>query len=156
MHMTDTSPTAPQEDHHEPNLRPTPPPGAYGNPSTGDHGVPSGGGQGAPLRPEDEKLWATLIHIGGIFFGFVPALIGYLLLRERGTVIKENTRVALNFQLTMAIGYVIGVILSVVTIGLLIGLAVWVVTIIFSIMAAISTNQGRPYKYPLAIQFFNS
>ena len=23
----------------------------------------------APLRPEDEKLWATLIHVGGIFFG---------------------------------------------------------------------------------------
>ena len=151
--MTDTPPTPPHEDHHEPNRQPTPPPGAYGNPSTGDHGVPSGGGQGAPLRPEDEKLWATLIHIGGIFFGFVPALIGYLLLRERGTVIKENTRVALNFQLTMAIGYVIGVILSVVTIGLLIGLAVWVVTIIFSIMGALSANQGGSYKYPLSIEF---
>lgn len=158
--MTDTSPTSPKEGGHEPNRQPPPPPppppGAYGNPSAGDQGVPSGRGDGSPLRPGDEKLWATLIHIGGIFFGFVPALLGYLLLRERGAFIKENTRVALNFQLTMAIGYVIGVILSVITIGLLIGFAVWVITIIFSIMAAISTNQGRPYKYPLAIQFFNS
>ena len=25
-----------------------------------------------PLSPADEKLWATLIHVGGILFGFLP------------------------------------------------------------------------------------
>lgn len=35
-----------------------------------------------PLNPSDEKLWATLIHIGGILFGFLPSLIGYLVLER--------------------------------------------------------------------------
>ena len=38
------------------------------------------------LSPADEKLWATLIHVAGIFFYFVPALIGYLLLKDQGPV----------------------------------------------------------------------
>ena len=63
------------------------------------------------LNPSDEKLWATLIHIGGIFFSFVPALIGYLVLKDRGPFIREHTATALNFQITMAIAYVISYVL---------------------------------------------
>ena len=35
------------------------------------------GGQQPQLSPADEKLWATLIHVGGILFSFIPALVGY-------------------------------------------------------------------------------
>jgi len=34
-----------------------------------------------PMNPADEKLWATLVHVGGILFYFVPALIGYIVLK---------------------------------------------------------------------------
>ncbi|MCU1527182.1 MAG: hypothetical protein JWP75_945 [Frondihabitans sp.] len=126
------------------------PPSDNGNP-----GGPYGGTyQPQPLRPEDEKLWSTLIHIGGIPFSFVPAIIGYFVLRDRGPFIKEHTRVALNFQLTMLIGYVGGSILSIIGIGVLIGLATWVVIIIFSIIAAIAANRGQYYRYPLSIEWF--
>ena len=40
------------------------------------------------MNPSDEKLWATLIHIGGILFGFLPSLIGYLVLKDRGPFIR--------------------------------------------------------------------
>lgn len=109
--------------------------------------------QSNPLSPSDEKLWATLIHIGGIFFSFVPALIGYLILKDKGPFVREHTATALNFQITMAIAYVVGSILTFVVIGIFILIAVWVVTIIFSIMAAVKANQGQPYTYPLAIKF---
>lgn len=106
-----------------------------------------------PLSPSDEKLWATLIHIGGIFFNFIPSLIGYLVLKDRGPLIREHTLTALNFQLTMLIALVVGYILTFVVIGIFLILAVYVVTLIFSIIAAIAANKGESYKYPLSIQF---
>jgi uncharacterized Tic20 family protein len=106
-----------------------------------------------PLSPSDERLWATLIHIGGIFFNFVPSLIGYLVLKDRGPLIREHTLTALNFQLTMLIALVVGYILTFVIIGVFIILAVYIVTLIFSIIAAVAANKGESYKYPLSIQF---
>lgn len=133
--------------------RQTPPPGSYGNPGSNPFGSPYGATPPQPLRPEDEKLWSTLVHIGGIFFSFVPALIGYLLLRDRGPFVKEHTRSALNFQITMGIASLVGAVLSAIGIGLLIIGAVWVVNIVFSIMAAIATNRGEYYRYPLSFEF---
>ena len=52
------------------------------------------GGQQPQLSPADEKLWATLIHIGGILFSFIPALVGYLVLKDRGPFIRSHTATA--------------------------------------------------------------
>jgi uncharacterized Tic20 family protein len=105
------------------------------------------------LSPSDEKLWATLVHIGGIFFSFIPALIGYLILKDKGPFVRAHTATALNFQITMAIAYVIGYILIFIVVGIFVLIAVWVLIIIFSIMAAVKANQGQPYTYPLSIKF---
>ena len=109
-----------------------------------------------PLSPSDEKLWATLIHIGGIFLYFLPALIGYLLLKDRGPLVRDHTRTALNFQLTVLIGYLVGIFTSVFFVGFLILLVVAVLNIIFSLMAAIAANRGEGYVYPVAICFVNA
>lgn len=106
-----------------------------------------------PMRPEDEKLWATLIHVGGIFFGFIPALVGYLVLKDRGPFVRGHSATALNFQLTMLIASAIGYITILIFIGVLVVLAVAVVVIVFSIMAALAANRGEAYFYPLTIKF---
>jgi uncharacterized Tic20 family protein len=111
--------------------------------------------QQSQLSPADEKLWATLIHIGGILFSFVPALIGYIVLKDRGPFVRAHTATALNFQITMAIAGFIGGILTIVFVGFLILAAVWIINIIFSIMAAIAANKGEWYSYPLTIKFLN-
>jgi len=109
----------------------------------------------APLRPEDEKLWATLIHVGGIFFGFVPALVGYLVLKDRGPFIRGHSTTALNFQLTMLIGYVAGYVTAFVFIGFLVLLAVGVLVLVYGIIAAVAANRGEEYYYPVAIKFLS-
>jgi len=106
-----------------------------------------------PMSPADEKLWATLVHVGGIFFGFLPALIGYLVLKDRGPFVRSHTATALNFQLTMLIAEVAGYILMLVLIGFVIVPAVYIVRIIFSIIAAVRANRGEWYSYPLSIRF---
>ena len=117
----------------------TPPPNPYQAP--------------AQMSPADEKLWATLIHIGGILFSFLPALIGYIVLKDRGPFIRAHTATALNFQITLAIAGFVGGILTIIGIGFLILAAVWILNIVFSIMAAIAANKGEWYTYPLTIPF---
>ena len=110
-----------------------------------------------PMNPADEKLWATLIHIGGIIFGFVPALIGYLVLKDRGPFIRAHTLTALNFQISLLI-YALGIlIIGIVTLGLgfLLYVPLGIVAVIFMIMAAIKANEGQYYSYPLTIKFIS-
>lgn len=106
-----------------------------------------------PLSPTDEKLWSTLVHIGGVFFNFLPALIGYILLKDRGPFVREHTASALNFQLTLIIVYVAGTLTTLVLIGFLILIAAVVANVAFSILAAIAANRGESYIYPLSIKF---
>jgi len=108
------------------------------------------------MRPEDEKLWATLIHIGGIFFYFLPALIGYLVLKDRGPFVRDHTATALNFQLTMLIAAIVGSILTLVFIGFIILLGVGIAILVLSILAAVAANRGQAYTYPLTIPFIRS
>lgn len=106
-----------------------------------------------PLSPADEKLWATLIHVGGIVLGFIAPLVGYLVLKDRSAFVRDNARNALNFQILIAIAYVAGIILSVIVIGLLVVIAAGILSVVFSIMGAIAANRGEVYKYPLTVNF---
>ena len=106
-----------------------------------------------PLSPSDEKLWATLVHVGGILFGFLPALIGYVVLKDRGPFIREHTATALNFQITATIAAIASIPLSFVIIGLFLLTAVAVLIVVFSILAAVAANNGQRYTYPLSIPF---
>ena len=109
-----------------------------------------------PLRPEDEKLWATLIHVGGILLSFVAPLVGYLVLKDRGPFVREHSRVALNFQLTVLIAYLVGGATSFLGIGLVITLVAGILVIVFGIIAALAANRGEYYKYPLSIEFIKA
>jgi uncharacterized Tic20 family protein len=109
-----------------------------------------------PMSDADQRLWSTLVHIGDIFFHFVPALIGYLLLKDRGTFVHSQTRAALNFQLTVLIGYALGFVTTFIFIGFFVLMAVAVLNVIFSILAGIAANRGEYYEYPLALRFISA
>lgn len=93
------------------------------------------------------------MHLGGIFFEFFAALIGYLVLRDRGPFVRAHTAAALNFQLTLLIAFVAGAILSIVVIGIFIMLAAAVLNVVFSIIAAVKAGNGAWYQYPMSIKF---
>ena len=106
-----------------------------------------------PMSPEDQRLWATLDHIGGIFFGWVSTLVVYLVLKDRGGFIREHSKTALNFHITMVLALIVGWVLTIVLVGFLILAAVYIVIIVFAIIAAMKANSGELYSYPLTIKF---
>src|SRR5690606_35651311 len=87
-----------------------------------------------PMSPGDEKLWSTLAHVGPMLgslasAGWLVSLIMYLVLKDRGPFVRQHTATALNFQLTLLIGYVVSFVLMFIVIGFLTFFAVWVVSI---------------------------
>ena len=143
--MSDQTPPPPPP----PQLPPTPP-----TPPTPPYGAgPAYTAPPQPLSPADEKLWATLIHVGGILFGWLAPLIGYLILKDRGPFVRAHSATALNFHLTVLIGYAIGFVLSFVFIGFFVIIAIGVLVLVFGIMAALAANRGEYYTYPMSIKF---
>ena len=106
---------------------------------------------GAPLTAEQDRQWASLAHLGGILF-FPPALIIWLVFKDRGPFTNTEGKEALNFQITMIGAEIIGYILTPVLIGALIVPAVYIVRVVFSILGFLKAKDGIPYRYPLAIR----
>lgn len=116
-----------------------------------------------PLRAEEERTWAILVHViagglnlitGGLFAGLIGAIVVYVIFKDRGPFIRQHATTTLNFQITLIIIDIIGLITTFLIIGFFILAAVWVVNIIFSIMGAMAASRGEPYTYPLSIKFF--
>jgi uncharacterized protein len=104
-----------------------------------------------PLSPSDEKLWSTLTHIGGIFFSILAPLITFLVFKDRGAFVRHHTAQALNFQITLAIAAIVSSILMLVLIGFVLIFVVLIIGIVFPILAAVASNKGEWYRYPLTI-----
>jgi uncharacterized Tic20 family protein len=104
------------------------------------------------MSPSDQRMWAMLAHLGGILFGFLAPLIVFLVQKDRGAYVNDQSKEALNFQITLLIAYVVGSVLSIIFVGLLILFAAWIAAIVFGIMAGLAANKGENYRYPFNIR----
>ncbi|HEV7849290.1 MAG TPA: DUF4870 domain-containing protein [Mycetocola sp.] len=121
----------------------------------------------APLTQAEDKQWASFAHFGGALGAFLGAgtagwiapLIIYLVFKDRGPFTRQESKEALNFQLTVTIYviglYVLGAILAIILIGFLLWPLAWIVGvlgIIFGIIAGVKVNNGEAYRYFHAIR----
>ena len=100
----------------------------------------------------DDRQMATLAHALTLVAGFLAPLIIWITKKGESAFVDEHTKEALNFQLTMLIGWMIAVISAVVLIGFLFMPVLIVVQYLFPILAAIAANRGEYYQYPLNIR----
>ncbi|MFC5930303.1 DUF4870 domain-containing protein [Cryobacterium melibiosiphilum] len=107
----------------------------------------------AGLTPAKDIEWGSYAHLGGLL-GFVPALIIWIVFKDRGRFTDAEGKEALNFQITVLIGYVAATVLTVVTFGLLSWLftVIWILSAIFSVMGFLAAKEGRNYRYPFALR----
>ena len=131
----------------------------YGQPGPGQYGQP-GYGQQQPYAPTimsdaDQRLWATLAHISGLF-SFLGPLIIWLVLKDRGAFVEDQSKEALNFQITLVILGVAMTIITVVTLGIGAFLYLYyIAAVVFMILAAVAANRGERYRYPLTIRLLS-
>jgi len=103
----------------------------------------------------NDKNIAVLTHLGGIFFGFIPGLIVWLLKKDDNAYIGEQAREALNFQITMIIAYMVAWILAFLLIGFLLFPVLWIANLALCIVAATRVSKGEDYQYPFALRLIN-
>ena len=118
----------------------------------------------APLTEAEDKQWASFAHFGNIIL-LVPALIIYLVFKDRGPKVAVEGKEALNWTINVTAIVVIGNILNLILgfipvigwiIALLITLVIWaviIVNIIFAILGGVKVNGGGSYRYPVNIRW---
>lgn len=106
----------------------------------------------AQTTSNDDRNLAMLAHLLGIVSSFVGALIIWLIKKDQSAFIDEQGKEALNFQITIVIGFVIAGALTFILIGALLMPLLWIANLVFCILAAVATSKGEHYKYPFAIR----
>lgn len=116
------------------------------------------------LSPADERTWAMLAHLApfaGSVVGLpvVGPLVVYLLYKDRSAFVRRHAAASLNFQLTLLIAMVLGLVvavpLAVLTFGIgllalvVVAAGVGVAAIVLQVVAAVAASHGREYRYPL-------
>ncbi len=115
------------------------------------------------LTPSQDERWALVAHAGGVV-GFLPALLVYFTLGDRGDRTRTESAEALNFQATIAVPAIVlyivsGFVTGIPGFGWIIGNIFWalagvllILSAIFSIIAAVAVWRRGTYRYPLAIR----
>lgn len=103
----------------------------------------------------DDKNIATITHLGGTVFSFIPALIVWVLKKDDSEYISSQAKEALNFQITVLIAQFIAGILALILIGFIFMGIIWLLNIVLCIIAAISTSKGENYRYPMTLRLIN-
>lgn len=106
----------------------------------------------AEMNPADQRTWAILTHLSAFVLAGGP-LIAYLILKDRGWLVRGAAAGALNFQLTLALELLACFALMYVLVGFLLFPVVLVLAVVFPILAAVTASRGEVYRYPLTIPF---
>jgi len=118
-------------------------------------------------QDSEARFWAMLCHLAALLgyltvfnFGFVIPLgnvIGPLIIwaikKDEIPFVDIQGKEAINFQLTMTIAFAISIVLMFVLVGFFMIILFSIYNFIMIIIAAIKSNDGVNYRYPLTIRF---
>lgn len=139
----------PENDPVNPDPDSSSPPPAAATPGTN---APAGAAYTGPAPSKDDQTMAMLCHLLGILTGFVGPLIIWLVKKDQSPFVDDQGKEALNFQITLLIGYIIAGATILLCIGAIIAPLVWLASLIFGIMGAMAANKGEAYRYPFALR----
>jgi len=110
------------------------------------------------MSPADQRMWGMFAHLSPFLalvvgLPFLGPLVIFLVLKDRGPFVRRHSAQALNFQLTVLIGYIISGLLMLVLIGFVTAGIILVASVVCQILAAVAANRGQDYTYPLTINF---
>ena len=122
-----------------------------------------------PTTPESQaRTWNMLCHLSALA-GFIipfgnilgPLLIWQIKKQEIPSVVVHG-KAALNFQITVTIaavaGIVVALVLSFFCVGYLLFPLVFLIGLaglVFAVIAGIKANEGKDYQYPYSLKLIN-
>ena len=107
---------------------------------------------------KDERTWAMLSHFSALcmfifpFGNILAPLIIWLIKKEEMSFVEDQAKEVLNFQISMTIYLLISGILCFILIGIPFVIGLGIFNVIMTIIAAISANDGKYYRYPINLK----
>ncbi|MCC6909914.1 MAG: DUF4870 domain-containing protein [Phycisphaerales bacterium] len=114
-----------------------------------------------PNATDDDRLWATFIHLSGLAGYLIPMasiiapLVLWLIKKSQSPFLDDHGREALNFQISMVVWGLVAGVLCFVCIGVVLLPVVVIVQVVFSIVMAVRANRGEYVRYPITIRFLS-
>ena len=109
------------------------------------------------LSARDEKIMGMLVHLlGGVTYILGPLVI-WLIKKDESPFVKDQGREAMNFQITVIIGFAIATATDLIPFfGSCMAPFLWLVAVvanlIFAILGGLEANKGIIYRYPFALR----
>ncbi|MGC9455365.1 MAG: DUF4870 domain-containing protein [Phycisphaerae bacterium] len=116
-------------EHTPPNEGPQQPQQPQPGTPEGQTPPPASEQQGGEVPPEARTM-GMLAHLLGIFTGFLGPLIIWLIKKDEQPFVDDQGKEALNWQLTLLIGYIISAALMFVCVGFFTYMAIWILAIV--------------------------
>jgi uncharacterized Tic20 family protein len=131
------------------------------------------GGAVPPQKPivdsngltNDDRTWGMMAHLSGILAAIVTGFLGgwagplivWLVKKDQSEFVADQGKEALNFQLTLMIGYVLAYGITIISCGMLffVLFVPMILQIVFCIIACTKANTGERYRYPINIRFIS-
>ncbi len=125
-----------------------------------------------PLSAAEDKQWAMWAHFGGVL-SILPSLIIFLVFKDRGALTKQESKEALNWQITWIIAAIaLGIISAIISVAMsgmfftnfgvyalvtgIFGFIAWLpylINLVLSIIGGVKVNGGGSYRYPVNFRF---
>lgn len=107
--------------------------------------------------PQEDRTIALITHLSGIIAGFIVPLIIWLINKDKPekSWLTDQSKEALNFQITLLLAYIVCMVLTIVFIGALLMPLVWIASLIFMILAGVAANKGENYRYPVTLRLIS-
>ncbi|KAF1022590.1 MAG: hypothetical protein GAK37_03343 [Pseudomonas sp.] len=107
-----------------------------------------------PTPSKEVRQWAMLCHFAAFFGLMFPfgSLLGPLILwqvkKDMDPFINDQGKEALNFQITVAIAWMVCIVLGFVVVGWLLMTVLVIGAVVLAVIAGIKANKGIAYRYP--------
>jgi uncharacterized Tic20 family protein len=111
------------------------------------------------MDAKQERTWAMLCHLGALagyiipFGNIIAPLIIWMVKKDESDLVKDQGKESLNFQISLAIGYLICIPLFFILIGFFLMIALGIYALVMIIIASMKANEGQKYRYPICIRF---
>lgn len=106
----------------------------------------------------EEQTFSMLCHLSALSGMLIPLghiigpLVFWLIKKDQFAEVDRQGKEALNFQISMTIWMILSGILVIIVIGLFALIALGVLDLVITIVAAVKSNNGEKFKYPLSLE----
>jgi uncharacterized protein len=112
---------------------------------------------GAPTQ--EERTWGMIAHLSGFAVFLFPLggnilapLIIWLTRRDTSAHVEMEAREALNFNISVTLGWIVCGSLVFALIGIPLGAALFVYWLVMTIVAGVKASEGVGYRYPFSLR----